>query len=92
MPRLTLPSAIKKINKAHALLVFPIKGKANVPSLWSEFFPDDEMTWEWSEDGDNRVADLWHLRTELAVSNEVVYSKWFKNRATFFQLIYLQLF
>ena len=42
------------------------------------------MKWEWDEDGDSRVADLWHLRMRLAESREVVYAKWLRGRATFF--------
>lgn len=84
MPNPTLSSAIAKINKAGALLVFPIKGKSGMPSLWTAFYPQSKMNWDWSEDGDNRVGTLWHLRSKLATSNEVVYSKWFKSRATFF--------
>jgi len=42
------------------------------------------MRWEWDESGDDRVARLWHLRQELSSSSLVVYTKWFRNRATFF--------
>ena len=42
------------------------------------------MRWEWDSDGDNRVAQLWHLRTELSLCKDVVYSKWFRGRATLF--------
>lgn len=42
------------------------------------------MRWEWDESGDNRVAELWHLREQLSSSGKVVYAKWFKNRATVF--------
>ena len=42
------------------------------------------MVWEWNEDADDRVADLWHLMKELSVSRKVVYSKWYQARATFF--------
>lgn len=84
MSNINLRSAIAKVNKAGALLVFPIKNHRETASLWSVFYPQDKMSWDWSEDGDNRVADLWHLRTRLSTSNEVVYSKWFRNRATVF--------
>jgi hypothetical protein len=30
------------------------------------------------------VAELWHLRTRLSLSREVVYAKWFRGRATVF--------
>ncbi len=55
-----------------------------MPSLWSKFFPRSRMNWDWSEDGDGRVAMLWHLRTELSTCQQAVYTKWFKNRATLF--------
>ena len=42
------------------------------------------MKWEWDSGADNRVAKLWFLREELARSGEVIYSKWYKGRATFF--------
>jgi len=87
--RIVLPTtarAIAKINKAGALLVFPIKGKSDLPSLWDAFYPDHEMNWDWSEEGDGRVPSLWHLRTDLSTSGKVVYSKWFRDRATCFSL------
>ena len=78
----TKATAISSINKSGALLVFPIKGKSSMPSLWSIFYPGTKMSWDWSEDGDNRVGTLWHLRSKLSTSDRVIYSKWFKNRAT----------
>ncbi|MCM2277581.1 MAG: hypothetical protein NDJ89_05845 [Oligoflexia bacterium] len=42
------------------------------------------MIWEWDEEGDDRVADLWHLRAELSTSRKVVYTKWYQGRATYF--------
>lgn len=42
------------------------------------------MRWEWSDDADNRVVRLWHLRREIAESKEVIYSKWYRGRATVF--------
>jgi hypothetical protein len=42
------------------------------------------MRWEWDDEGDNRVAQLWRLREEISRSNEVVYTKWYQGRATFF--------
>jgi hypothetical protein len=54
-------------------------------SLWSELYPGETMSWDWDDDGaDARVVDLWHLRAKLAASSSVVYSKWYRNRATFF--------
>lgn len=76
--------AITKINKAGILLVFPITNQKEPRSLWYEFFPRTQMRWEWDESGDQRVADLWHLRTELSSCRDVVYAKWFRGRATFF--------
>ena len=66
------------------LLVFPLQNQKEPKSIWSHFFPRSQMRWEWNDNGDNRVADLWHLREELSRSNRVVYSKWFRGRATFF--------
>ena len=77
-----LSSAIAKIEKRGMLLVFPMNNRKEPASLWSEFFPRTEMRWEWDESGDNRVAELWHLRERLSVSRKVVYTKWFRGRAT----------
>jgi hypothetical protein len=44
------------------------------------------MVWDWNEDGDARVAGLWQLMKQLSDSREVVYSKWYRGRATFFSL------
>lgn len=76
--------AIESINRRGALLVFPIQNRKEPPSLWGELFPRSQMRWEWDDSGDSRVANLWHLREELSRSNKVVYSKWFRGRATFF--------
>jgi len=76
--------AIEAINRSGALLVFPIQNQKEPRSLWSELFPRSQMRWEWDDSGDNRVANLWHLREELSRSNKVVYSKWYRGRATFF--------
>lgn len=77
-------TAIKKINQKGALLVFPINNNKEPSSLWAEFFPKTKMRWEWDDDGDNRVAGLWRLMKKLSDSGEVVYSKWYQGRATFF--------
>ena len=42
------------------------------------------MRWEWDVEGDSRVSDLWHWKSELSESGKVVYSKWYNGRATFF--------
>jgi len=76
-------SARKAIDKYGMLLVFPIQGKPE-PSLWSVAYPGEEMRWEWDENGDDRVARLWHLREELSRSKKVIYTKWYRGRATFF--------
>ncbi len=81
---MNLKKAISFIEKRGALLVFPIHNQKEPWSLWSEFYPKSTMRWEWDESGDNRVADLWHLREELSRSRKVVYGKWYKGRATVF--------
>ena len=79
-------SAVRAIEKNGMLLVFPINNKKDPPSLWSVHFPRTKMRWEWDEDGDNRVSDLWHLREKLSRSRKVIYTKWYQGRATFFSL------
>jgi hypothetical protein len=81
---MTLGAAVKKIDERGALLVFPLDNRKEPASLWSEFYPKSKMRWEWDSGGDNRVANLWHLREELSRSKKVVYAKWFRGRATFF--------
>lgn len=66
------------------LLAFPLDNRPEPKSLWSVFYPRTKMRWEWDDDGDNRVADLWHLREELSRSKRVIYAKWYRGRATFF--------
>jgi hypothetical protein len=82
--RVKLNVAVKHINSRGVLLTFPMNNKKEPRSLWTEFFPRKKMVWEWDEDGDASVAQLWHLRTELSESREVVYAKWYQGRATFF--------
>lgn len=77
-------SAVSKINKNGSLLVFPINNQKEPRSLWSEFYPRTKMRWEWDEGGDNRVGNLWLLMKDLSDSKQVVYSKWYQGRATFF--------
>ncbi|HLH30531.1 MAG TPA: hypothetical protein VKY31_04975 [Terriglobia bacterium] len=76
--------AIARINKRGALLVYPINNREEPRSLWSEFFPKTPMVWDWNEDGDDRVAGMWQLMKQLSDSGQVVYSKWYQGRATFF--------
>lgn len=77
-------SAVKAIESEGILLVFPLQNQKEPKSLWSHFFPRSTMRWEWDEGGDNRVGELWHLREQLSRSSKVVYSKWYRGRATFF--------
>ena len=42
------------------------------------------MRWDWDVTADDRVVKLWQLRRELAESQELFYSKWYKDRATVF--------
>lgn len=68
------------------MLVYPIANRPDPPSLWSDLYENAPMDWAWDEDADPRVADLWHLRRELAETQDVAYGKWFRGRATFFAL------
>lgn len=81
---LTLANAIAAIERRGVLLVYPLQNRPRPRSLWSELLPKTEMRWAWDEDADQRVVQLWHLREQLARSKRVVYTKWFRNRATFF--------
>jgi hypothetical protein len=83
--KMTLKKAVDKINEFGALLVYPIPNQPEPKSLWSTFFPRTKMKWEWDTGGaDDRVARLWHLRTEVSASGKAVYAKWYGGRATFF--------
>ena len=77
-------AAVAAIEERGALLVYPIANQAEPASLWRVFHPRTAMRWDWDESGDARVVALWRLRERLARSREVVYTKWFQNRATFF--------
>src|SRR6185437_7874855 len=77
-------NAIEKINRRGILLVFPRANQKEPLSLWSELHPRTKMKWEWDEDGDNRVFEMWTLMKELSACRDVVYSKWYQGRATFF--------
>lgn len=76
--------AIQAINRDGVVLVFPIDNKKDPHSLWFELHPKTKMKWEWDDSGDTKVFDLWHLKTQLSTTREVVYTKWFRNRATYF--------
>ncbi len=77
-------SAIKKINQNGILLVFPINNRPEPNSVWAELHPNKKMVWKWSDSGSNQVAEMWHLMKHLSDCGEVVYSKWYQGRATFF--------
>jgi hypothetical protein len=81
---LQLPAAVERIRRHGALLVFPINNREQPHSLWSEFFPKTRMIWEWNEESDQRVGDMWQLMKRLSDCRDVVYSKWYQGRATFF--------
>lgn len=72
------------MNEFGALLVYPVKNAKEPRSLWSCLYPRSEMRWEWNDDSDNRVLYLWMLMKELSTCQQIVYSKWYQNRATFF--------
>ena len=76
--------AIEIINQNGILLVFPVNNNKEPKSLWSEFYPRSKMEWNWDNDGDDRVGQMWGLMKKLSDCREVVYSKWYQGRATFF--------
>lgn len=76
--------AVSAIERAGALLVYPMANRAEPASLWHALHPRSTMRWAWDEGADPRVVGLWHLREQLARSREVVYSKWWRGRAVFF--------
>lgn len=76
--------AIQAIEKRGALLVYPLANRKEPLSIWSELFPRSKMVWDWNEESDDRVADVWSLKEVLSRSRVVVYSKWYQGRATFF--------
>ncbi|MDB4930004.1 MAG: hypothetical protein JWM10_2488 [Myxococcaceae bacterium] len=84
MARTKLATAVAKVEREGALVVFPIDNRPEPPSLWARLHPGAEMRWNWDDGGDARVFELWHLRMQLSLSREVVYSKWFRGRATLF--------
>lgn len=74
------------VDKAGIMVVYPIEGRPDVPSLWSALYPGSKMEWSWDSDADPRVAEVWHLRVALQETHDVAYAKWFRDRATFFSL------
>lgn len=77
-------AAVEAIQKHGVILVFPIANREEPHSLWAEFFPGTPMIWEWNEDSDHRVGDMWQMMKRLSDCRDVVYSKWYQGRATFF--------
>ncbi|KHD87628.1 MAG: hypothetical protein OM95_13670 [Bdellovibrio sp. ArHS] len=75
---------VEAIERRGCLLVYPLQNRPEPASLWSELYPRSKMVWEWDADADGRVSEMWILREELSRSEDVVYAKWFRNRATFF--------
>jgi hypothetical protein len=75
---------VAAIEKLGALLVYPLKNRDDIPSIWSVLYPRSEMRWAWDADADPRVSSVWILREQIARSRKVVYSKWFRGRAVFF--------
>ena len=82
--RLQFSSAVASIRQHGALLVFPINNREQPHSLWTDFFPSSRMVWDWNEDSDPRVGEMWQMMKRLSDCREVVYSKWYQGRATFF--------
>ena len=83
--RFTAAEAISRINERGILLVFPINNRPLPLSLWSEFLPKTRMVWDWNDDSAGQpVHDMWGLMKRLSDCREVVYSKWYQGRATFF--------
>lgn len=81
--RVSDQKAISFIKKKGILLTFPINNKKEPLSLWSQFFPRTPMKWEWNDDGDDRVFQMWMLMKRISDKKEVIYTKWFQGRATF---------
>jgi hypothetical protein len=77
-------NAVAHIERDGILLAYPVTNHPQPLSLWKRFYPRTEMRWEWDDDGDSRVAEIWRLKEELSRSGKVVYAKWFRQRATFF--------
>lgn len=75
---------ISAINRDGIMLVFPINNDPEPHSIWSELYPKSKMRWDWDVTGDDRVVKLWKLKTDLSTTKEVVYTKWYQNRATYF--------
>ncbi len=81
--KLTQSDAVKFINQVGLCLTFPDNNKRDPLSLWFALHPRTPMRWEWDQNGDDRVPDLWVFREELSRSSKVLYAKWYRGRATF---------
>lgn len=79
-----IQKSISFINQHGILLVFPVKNQKEPLSLWNCLYPRSKMNWSWDEFADDRVGHHWMLMKALSTNKEVVYSKWFQGRATFF--------
>jgi hypothetical protein len=84
MPRGDGAKARAAIEEHGVLLVYPIKGREEIPSLWSVLHPKARMDWAWDEGADARISAMWDLRERLSRTRDVVYGKWIAGRATFF--------
>jgi hypothetical protein len=81
-----LERAYEAVDRLGIALVYPIANEREPPSLWYELHPRTKMQWSWDDGADDRVAELWHMRSRMAESGDVAYGKWFRGRATFFSL------
>ncbi len=86
MPRLNRQKALSYIRSSRVALAFPVRNESEPPNLWACFHPRSEMRWEWDSGGDQKVSDLWIFREALSRSGKVVYSKWYREKATFIDL------
>lgn len=76
--------AIEKVNENGMLLVFPVNNRPTPKSIWSEFYPRTKLKWEWDDTGDQKVFKMWQMMKELSTGRDIIYSKWYSGRATFF--------
>lgn len=74
---------IQIINEEGCVLVYPINNKPNPKSVWSALTPRKKMVWDWNDEGGDQIVKLWHIKIELSLSREVIYLKWYSNRAVF---------
>ena len=65
-----LARAIRIVEKIGICLVFPIENRADPPSLWAALHPNEKMRWEWTDDGDNRVATARLLSLNVVVIDD----------------------